>query len=308
MENQEIMIDFSTISPFLRFIHQDIYINNEYHVPWRILYDYELIYVYEGTLYVETETEQYTVSEGEVHIMPPFVHHRRFNKDSATIRLYSLHFDMFYQGKNNDFSADEYIKPCDQNLKTVAPNKSLIMRPYHSLKDVTLPRKMTVLNPVRFLSILNSTLEAYNQKAYGYELDMKAGILQLLRLIIADYYTLYTKVNSTENGNKISWCIEFIHSNYNKEIDFIELAGQKKMSYSHFRRLFKLSTGKSPNEYLISIRIEKSIELLRKGIYPISEICEMVGYDDIHYFSKLFKDKTGYPPSLFLKHESSSIY
>ena len=308
MSQQEILIDFSTISPFLRFIHQDIYIHEDYNVPWRILYDYELIYVYEGTLFVETDTEKYTVLEGEVHIMPPFVHHHRFNEPGTNLRLYSVHFDMYYQGKNNDFSADEYIQPCNQHLKSVETNKTLALRPYHSLKDVTLPRKMAVLNPVKFISILNYTLEAYNQKAFGYELDMKAGILQLLRLVIADYYTLYTKVNSTENSTKISWCIEYMRDHYNEPIDFEELAKKKDMSYSHFRRLFKLNTDHSPNEYLINIRIEKSIELLRKGIYPITEICKMVGYDDIHYFSKLFKDKTGYPPSSFLKHESTVRY
>ena len=304
MDNEGILIDFSTISPFLRYIHQDIFINKAYHVPWRILYDYELVFVYEGTLVVETETEKYTVVAGECHIMPPFVHHHRYCEPDGSIRLYSIHFDISYQGNDNDFSANDiYVQPCNEQLEQVSVNESLMHRPFHALRDVSLPRKIQIHNPTKFMDILNNTLESYEQKAFGYELDMKVGILQLLRMIIANYHDEQSKNNANENSTKISWCLEYIRKNYAERIDFIELANSQGISQSYFRKLFKAETDKAPTDYLICVRIEKAIDLLRKGTYSIGEICKMVGYDDIHHFSKLFKEKTGHSPSTYLKHK-----
>lgn len=306
MQNQRILINFTNISPFLRYIHQDIYINKSYRVPWRILYDYELVYVYEGVLHVQTDNDEYTVSAGEVHIMPPFVHHRRYNVNNENLRLYSIHFDLLDLGNKNDFSADVYVEPCNRQTPAVDINEQLAHRPYHSLENVTLPRKMKILDPIKFLEILGNTLDAYEEKLFGYELDMKAGVLRLLRIIISDYHSVYINKGQSERSKKISWFIAYMRNHYNEQIDFDNLSKQQNISYSYFRRLLKEMTGYSPTEYLINIRIEKAIEFLRKGVYTVSEICYMVGYDDIHYFSKLFKDKTGVPPSLFLKQEAKA--
>ena len=62
---------------------------------------------------------------------------------------------------------------------------------------------------------------------------------------------------------------------------------------SYFHVLFKQATGKNMLEYQTAIRLEKSKEYLIEGTYSIGEISVLVEYEDIHYFSKIFKKVEG---------------
>ena len=77
----------------------------------------------------------------------------------------------------------------------------------------------------------------------------------------------------------------------------------------HMRRLFREQTGKTPQEYLKLLRIKAAKRLLASqslSNYSITEICTMVGFNDISYFSRVFKKTTGYPPSEYLKKENKT--
>lgn len=65
--------------------------------------------------------------------------------------------------------------------------------------------------------------------------------------------------------------------------------------------LFKKSTGVSPVQYLIDLRIRKAKELLLFSNFTVSQIGELVGYGDYAYFSKLFKRHTGISPISYRK-------
>ena len=54
---------------------------------------------------------------------------------------------------------------------------------------------------------------------------------------------------------------------------------------------------RAPHEYIIDYRMEQAKKLIASGKFNISEVSFMVGYDDIHYFSRLFKQKVGCTPT-----------
>ena len=70
---------------------------------------------------------------------------------------------------------------------------------------------------------------------------------------------------------------------------------------SYFSSLFKKETGSSFVEYLSKIRIDKAKDLLRESDLRIQDICLMVGYNDVKYFSKLFIKYTGLKPKDYRK-------
>ena len=72
----------------------------------------------------------------------------------------------------------------------------------------------------------------------------------------------------------------------------------------HMRRIFTDAVGMSPVEYLTEVRIKAAKQLLENpstSSNTISNICELSGYNDIGYFSKIFKKKTGISPSEYRK-------
>jgi AraC-like DNA-binding protein len=72
------------------------------------------------------------------------------------------------------------------------------------------------------------------------------------------------------------------------------------VSYTHFRRLFKIVSGMPPGDFIITERMNKAARILRQNNPPeIKETAEICGYDDIYYFSKLFKKCHGIPPGRY---------
>lgn len=60
-------------------------------------------------------------------------------------------------------------------------------------------------------------------------------------------------------------------------------------------------TGKTTTEYINEVRLKKSIELLKDGNMNITEIAINCGFNDVNYFSRLFKKRYGVsPPTKFM--------
>ncbi|MGN7822948.1 AraC family transcriptional regulator [Chitinophaga sp. 22536] len=90
----------------------------------------------------------------------------------------------------------------------------------------------------------------------------------------------------------------FIDNNYADEIDLENIADEAYFSRFHFIRLFKSAYGKTPHQYLKSVRIEKARELLKED-KTVAEACFSVGFQSLTSFSGLFKKITGESPSSY---------
>ena len=96
--------------------------------------------------------------------------------------------------------------------------------------------------------------------------------------------------------------VRYFHENYNKPICIEEYAARQHMSVSWFIRNFKEYTEATPAQYLLSLRISNAQTLLETTNYNVTEIAEIVGYDNPLYFSRIFKKQSGMSPSEFRKH------
>lgn len=90
----------------------------------------------------------------------------------------------------------------------------------------------------------------------------------------------------------------FIDTHYADNIDLNNIADEACFSKFHFIREFKSIYLKTPHQYLIFVRIEKAMELLRAGV-PVSEVCYAVGFESLSSFSGLFKRIAGITPSSY---------
>lgn len=76
-----------------------------------------------------------------------------------------------------------------------------------------------------------------------------------------------------------------------------QLAEELHISRSNFFYKMKSLTGLSPQEFLISYRLNRSVELLKTREYSVSEVAYKVGFSTLNGFSKAFRKKFGTPPS-----------
>ncbi len=100
----------------------------------------------------------------------------------------------------------------------------------------------------------------------------------------------------------IGTVIDIIERNIkNPKFSISELAQGVFLSQSQLYRKIMGLTGYSPHEFIMSIRLQHSLDLLKKKAGSISEISFMVGFDSPAYFTKCFKDKYHTTPSQYFK-------
>lgn len=87
----------------------------------------------------------------------------------------------------------------------------------------------------------------------------------------------------------------FIDEHFSESIDLENIADCAYFSKFHFIRLFKSIYGKTPHQYLTTVRIEKAKVFLQKG-NQVSDTCFAVGFDSISSFSGLFRRYTKLSP------------
>jgi len=78
-----------------------------------------------------------------------------------------------------------------------------------------------------------------------------------------------------------------------------ELAGKAGYSVDHFSRIFLKITRQRPQDYIINAKIERARQLLAESDLTIGSIAEIVGFQDIFYFSRQFRQKCGVTPTDF---------
>lgn len=131
--------------------------------------------------------------------------------------------------------------------------------------------------------------------------EMLVYYLQELLIMIHRLIISKPKGKSLFLMNEMDDAVQFFHANYNKSISIEEYAASRNMSVSWFIRNFKEYTNATPAQYILSLRISNARTLLENTAYNVSEIAEIVGYDNPLYFSRIFKKQCGMSPSEFRK-------
>lgn len=103
------------------------------------------------------------------------------------------------------------------------------------------------------------------------------------------------------HANIIHRCIQYIGTGYAEHLTLESAARALFLSPDYLSRIFSKETGTSFNRYLNNVRITKAKELIRSGNLRLTDISQMVGYDDQSYFTKVFRRITGMSPNEYRK-------
>lgn len=104
-------------------------------------------------------------------------------------------------------------------------------------------------------------------------------------------------VDGNIGSAKLDKSIAFIKARYAESLTLEDAASACGMSKFYFSRIFKAMLGCSFKEYLNRVRIEAAKEMLQQDQFNVSEACYAVGYNDLSYFSRVFKRLEKQSPS-----------
>lgn len=119
---------------------------------------------------------------------------------------------------------------------------------------------------------------------------------------ISDYFSSKYNQKNSKAINKIK---EIIKRHYMKNIGVSEISSEIYLSPNYISLIFKKETGQTITEYLTEVRMTAAKELLKTTDFKVFEIAEMVGYENPHYFSTVFKKFTGIHPQKYRSFTSS---
>ncbi|HGY56112.1 MAG TPA: hybrid sensor histidine kinase/response regulator [Caldithrix abyssi] len=114
------------------------------------------------------------------------------------------------------------------------------------------------------------------------------------------------KVNSAETEfiDKLTQTLE--KNLHNEHFGVEELSRAMHLSRRQMLRKISALSGQNPTKFIRSFRIQRAKELLQQGFGTISEVAYQVGYGNVSYFTRCFREETGQTPSQFIKNQSQT--
>jgi AraC family transcriptional regulator len=157
-----------------------------------------------------------------------------------------------------------------------------------------------LVNDLRLTSLLYA-LEA--ERARGYpsgRLFVDGMEMAIAALIVRTYNAFPNRPVLMREGllpRRLRQVLEFMHANISKQITLDELASSAGLSSSHFSRQFRLSTGTTPHQYLLRLRVEFCKQMLRTSKLSILEVAAAAGFLNQQHFATVFRQIVGVSPS-----------
>jgi len=234
-------------------------------------YYYEIHYIDDGrgVNIIHHDRAEIALEQGTFYLAKPGEVH-----EQHSMRAHPL--SIFFIGFNISPAGDDHTTANELNIRLE--------------RVARLQRQAYFLKP-----LVQSVLVETQRKSYGYEWALKGLMLQLITAIARTAPDSAGHTASFEKESMLRRSIDYVRENLHRRIEVEELAALHNMSVSHFRRLFKETSGMAVGEFMRTCRLEKAQFLLQAHV-PVKEVAFRLGYESPEQFSKIFKHAVGCSP------------
>lgn len=111
--------------------------------------------------------------------------------------------------------------------------------------------------------------------------------------------TTATQLGDDQHVDRTNLAVNYIFDNYMREPPLKEVASHLGMKPTYFSRFFKRATGRCYVEFVNSLRISKSCELLTDSDKPVTDVCFESGFNNLSNFNRRFQQLKGMTPSRY---------
>lgn len=233
--------------------------------------DYQLLYVASGKAVFHFGEETQEVAAGHMVLFHPRQeqHYEYFGEDKPEV--YWVHFT----GSEVKNILRHYHIPMDRNV-------------FYSGASST------------YAYLFKELIHEIQTCRTGHEELTEMYLRQILLLVQRSWEERKPTVSSRIQ-EEIDYARKYFNEHYNEDINIEGYAQSRSMSISWFLRNFKQITGKSPMQYILTIRVNNAVSLLETTDYNVTEIAAIIGYDNPLYFSRIFKKQKGISPTEYRK-------
>lgn len=246
--------------------------NSQYIMPLHWHKELEIIKVNKGTLNLFINNTSYCLYAGDI----AFVNCKNLHRGEPEECEYDcVVFDLSMMIKKGNEIFSSFINPVITGELEINPI-------IHSDNSNT------------YSCVLN-LFEILKNKHEYYELATMSYLFMLFQYLYVNNQISPRKLSKKASckNNIISDLVKWIDRNYTEHITLEILAENANITPNYLCRIFKEYTGKTPIEYINSVRIENICYEIKLGHKNITEAATDNGYNDISYFCKVFKKHKG---------------
>ena len=139
----------------------------------------------------------------------------------------------------------------------------------------------------------------------GYELQVRNQLSQLLWLLISNREAVKARPSekALRDSERIKIMLNFIHNHHDEELDTMTIAQSANISVSECLRCFHNTIHTTPIQYVKQYRIQQAARLLTTTDKKIMDIGRQCGFQEMSYFSRIFREVMGCGPREYRKKE-----
>lgn len=240
----------------------------------------EMIAVKTGWLEIEIERNTYKVQTGSIAVVNPSQLHACYRFDPSTT-LYCLMADMdIFRSRFVESSEEQYISPLMDGQILFAP---------------------VIDESAGINQLIQSCYEIFTQRPEAYQLRVKAILFEMLYQMFSQYVQtrnvkpkLHPHSLSRERVNII---LQYVEDHYAERIQLDDLVEIVHINKYYICKIFQQYVGKTFLEYVNLVRVQKAIALITSTNASMTDIAFSTGFQDINYFSRMFKRVMGISPT-----------
>lgn len=230
------------------------------------------------------------VRAGSLLILPPWRHHRIEVLTEPYAELLGVHFDFF------DTAETVHSILVDEG----APNAELLSHiPFLHDKPIFTELLFNTVSP-RIITLLENVIQEWNDRHLGYEVICKGLMVHLITLLLR-HQSERRGLSHPKYEQQLLQLAEEIRSDFSRKWTSVEMAKYLRVHEDYMSRQFKAMMGIGPNKFVQSVRHQEAKRLLRETDQTIESISTVVGYEDFHYFSRIFRRWEGMSAMQFRK-------
>ena len=139
---------------------------------------------------------------------------------------------------------------------------------------------------------------------FAIQIEKTTSIQQLadLQIVILREYCAAVRKYSLKNYSfLIRKAIEYIRFHLEQELSLETISAAIHSSTYELSRKFKKETGQTLTDYINTLRIKEALYIMENRNLSITDIAYMTGFNDVNYFTKVFKKLKGITPSTYRK-------
>lgn len=281
------LVEHGTTAFPIACYHDDF---NVMDVPWHWHEEWEAVVITQGSCIVAAGNRNLTLKAGEGFFINSGILHGCWDVENTGCMFHSLVFHPRLVGGSLDSVFHQgFVQP-------LVDNAGLEFVPLYP----NIPWQKQALEAIE------AAWQSCTREEEGFVFAVRDSLSRLTLLLHSNIPGAVKSpgIKEVRNAERIKAMLSFIHEHFGSDLNMEMIAASASISESECLRCFRATISTTPIQYLKQYRLQQAIQLLLNTEEKISEIATRCGFQDMSYFTRVFREEIGVTPSQYRKNSN----